>query len=69
MKSSGTYDPATKTLNFKGVMSDPMTGKDCSFRETLEIVDDNTHVLTMYNKPAGATEEFKTMEMKFTKKK
>lgn len=68
MKSTGTYDPATKTLNLKGVSTDPMSGKDMAFREVYRFVDDNTQVMEMYMTPQGA-QEFKTMEIKFTRKK
>jgi hypothetical protein len=44
-----------------------MTGKDIPFRETHRFVDGNTQVMEMYMAPDGA-QEFKTMEIKFTRK-
>jgi hypothetical protein len=68
MKTSGTYDPATKTLTMTGTQVDPMTGKDCAIRETLKFIDRDNHVMEMYTTPNGA-QEFKTMEIKFVRKK
>ena len=56
------------TTESKMWMVDPMTGKECAIRETLKMVDNDTHVMTMYNAVGGAP-EFKTMEMTFKRKK
>lgn len=68
MKTEGKYDAASKTFTMNGKMVDPMTGKECAIRETLQIVDNDTHVMTMYNSVGGAP-EFKTMELTFKRKK
>ena len=68
MKTEGNYDPATKTFTMTGKLVDPMTSKECTVRETLKIVDDDTHVMTMYN-TVGGQPEFKTMELTFKRKK
>lgn len=68
MRTEGKYDAATKTFAMSGKFLDPMTGKDCVMRETLKLVDDDTHVMTMYNSVAGAP-EYKTMELTFKRKK
>lgn len=68
MKSTGTYDAATKTLHMKGMQTDPMSGKEIPFRETHQFIDDNTQVMEMFITPEGGP-EFKTMEIKFTRKK
>lgn len=68
MKTEGKYDPATKTFTMTGKQVDPMTGKECKIRETLKIVDNDTHVMTMYN-TRGDQPEYKTMEMTFKRKK
>lgn len=67
MKMTGTYDPSTKTINFSGNQVDPMTGKEMKVRETLQLVDANNQVMTMYMTPEGGS-EMKTMEIKFKKK-
>ena len=67
MKAEGTYDPATKTLVLKGKQQDFSTGKEMPFREVMKFIDDNTHIMEMYITPAGG-QEFKSMEIKFTRK-
>ncbi|MGI8952294.1 MAG: DUF1579 domain-containing protein [Chitinophagaceae bacterium] len=62
----GTYDPSTKTATFKGKETDPMTGNDIDVRQTMQFIDDNTQLLTMYQTQNG--QEFKSMEIKFTRK-
>jgi len=32
----------------KGVQTDPMTGKDSNILEVLQVVDDNSHIMTMH---------------------
>jgi hypothetical protein len=67
MNLTGTWDDATKTMNLSGTQTDPMSGKDMKVRETFKIVDDNHQVMEMYMSPQGMN-EFKSMEIKFTKK-
>lgn len=68
MRADGKYDPATKTFTMTGNMVDPMTGKSCTVRQTEQMVDNDTHIMTMYNSIGGAP-EFKTMELTFKRKK
>lgn len=67
MYMEGTWDAKTKTINFKGTNTDPMSGSVSSVRETYQIIDENTHLMTMYG-PDMTGKEFKTMEMKLKKK-
>jgi hypothetical protein len=67
MLMKGPWDEATKTINLKGKMVDPGTKMDTDVRETFKIIDDNTQEMEMFvMMPDG--KEFKTMEIKFTKK-
>lgn len=68
MRAEGKYDPATKTFALSGNMIDPTSGKACTFRQTEQMVDNDTHVMTLYNSIGGAP-EFKTMELTFKRKK
>ncbi|MEO7532185.1 MAG: DUF1579 domain-containing protein, partial [Sediminibacterium sp.] len=64
----GTWDDATKQVNFKGKQTDPMTGKVMDVRETFKIIDDNTQLMKMYcAAPDG--KEFQNMEIKYTRNK
>jgi uncharacterized protein DUF1579 len=64
----GTWDDATKSIDFKGKMVDAAAGKALDYREVFKIIDDNTQIMEMY-KPAPDGKEFKTMEAKYTRKK
>jgi hypothetical protein len=67
MNMEGKYDPATRTVTSFGKSVDPMTGTEMGVRETFTMVDDNTQMMTMYMTPAGG-KEYKSMEIKFTRK-
>jgi len=66
MVATGTYDPATKTVTFKGEMTDPLTGKPVKFRELYTIVDANTRKLVAYDTKDG--KEYKSMEIVMKRK-
>ena len=55
-------------MNLSGKATDPMTGKDCTVRETFKIIDDDTQLMEMFVTQPGQ-KEFKSMEIKFTRKK
>jgi len=62
----GPWDEATKSVNYKGTQSDVMTNKTIEVRQVWKIIDDNTHMLEMYETRGG--KENKTMEIKSIKK-
>ena len=39
----GSYDVDSKTLNFVGSMVDPMTGDELTYRQTVQIIDDDSN--------------------------
>ncbi len=63
----GNWNDATKSAEFKGKSTDPMSGKSIDIRQVMKIVDDNTQVMEQYTMQDG--KEFKSMEIKFTRKK
>jgi hypothetical protein len=63
----GQWDAATRTIGFKGIMTDPMTGKPSTIRQDLRIVDENTQELTQYSQKDG--KEFKSMFIRLIRKK
>lgn len=70
MSMEGDWNPSTKSIEFKGKMTDPTRpGKDCEVREIYTFVDDNTQKMEMFGPDAKTGKEFKTMEIKFTRKK
>ena len=69
MSMKGTWDDATKSINFKGKMICPANGLECEMREVYKIVDDNTHIMEMYGPDMKTGKEYKNMEIKFTRRK
>lgn len=68
MVMKGPWDEATKTINLKGTMMDAGTKMETGVRETFKIIDDNTQEMEMFvMTPDG--KEFKTMNIKYTRKK
>lgn len=66
MYLEGPWNDATKTMELKGKVTDPMTGQVTDVRQTLKIVDDNTQIMQQFGMKDG--KEFKNMEIKFTRK-
>ncbi len=66
MTMTGKWDDASKSITYTGSMGDPMTGKDTPFREVWTFVDDSHQVMEMYYPMEG--KEFKSMEIKYTRK-
>ena len=69
MTSEGTWDAAKKTMTFHSKMPDMMdmaSGKMVPIRMTTKIVDNNTHVFTMFENRGG--KETKSMEITYTRK-
>jgi hypothetical protein len=67
MYMEGAWDAASKSATFKGKTVDPSTGKDMNVKEVLTVVNDDTHKLEMFMTQDG--QEFKTMEIMFTRMK
>jgi hypothetical protein len=67
MLSQGPWDPATKSITLTGRMIDPATRKEVDFKQIFKPIDNNYQVMEMYaDGPDG--KEFKTMEIKYTRK-
>lgn len=65
--SQGPWDPATKSITFTGRMIDPATRKEVDFKQIFKPIDNNYQVMEMYADDADG-KEFKTMEIKYTRK-
>jgi hypothetical protein len=68
MNLEGPWDAASKSITFTGKMIDPATGKECAMREVMTFIDDKNQKMEMYGTPAGAPQEMKMMEIKYTRK-
>lgn len=66
MTMEGTYNDATKMLTMTGKMMDPAAGKELDVRQEMTMTDDTHQVMAMYCNQNG--KEYKTMEIKMTKK-
>ena len=69
MVGEGPWDEKTKSINIKGKMIDPMTGKECEYREVFRVVDKDHQVMEMYTPDPATGKEFKTMEIRYSRKK
>lgn len=67
MYSEGKYDPVKKQLEFKGKSTDPASGAAKAFRQTMKNIDADHQVMEMYMVNKG--KEFKSMEIRFTRRK
>ena len=69
MQTEGVWNPSKKAIEFNGKMTDPTRpGKDCDVREVYTFTDDTHQTMEMYGPDSKTGKEFKTMEIKFTKK-
>ena len=68
MKMSGQWDSTHNSISFTGKGIDPVSRTENDYRETFNIIDDNTQLMSMYG-PGQDGKEFKMMEIKFTRKK
>jgi hypothetical protein len=70
MQMEGTWDDGTKTMTMEGKMEDiTREGKYCEMKETLKMVDDDHMVMEMYGPDNKTGKQYKTMEIKYTRKK
>ena len=68
MTMEGTWDDATKSINFKGKVPCVGDGRELEMREVFKFIDDKTQVMEMYSPDLITGKEYKNMEIKFTKK-
>jgi hypothetical protein len=62
MTSLGTYDRDTRTFTYIGEENSPFYGGKVKTRDTIRLVDNDTHVLEMYRQPVRGP-EFKALEI------
>lgn len=68
MNGEGPWDESTKTITIKGKMMDGENKVEKDYRQTMKIVDDNTHILEMYGTGPNGT-EVKFFDIKYTRAK
>lgn len=67
MYLEGTYDEGTQTFTYHGNSVDPMTGQDVPVKQTVKHIDADHSHMEMFMTDKG--QEFKTMEIDFTRTK
>ncbi|MBK8609648.1 MAG: DUF1579 domain-containing protein [Chitinophagaceae bacterium] len=65
---TGTYDSTTRTLNLKGLQTDPVTGKDSNIREEMTIIDSDSYSMVLFGDGMDG-KEMKMMEGIYRRKK
>lgn len=65
----GPWDEATKSMTLRGKVIDPSAGStnEIDVKEIYKVIDDKNHLMEMYATDKDG-KEFKTMEIKFTRK-
>ena len=63
--SSGTWDPAARTLTILITFDDPVSGKPTTLRNLTRIVDDNSYVFSIIGKMDG--KDYTQMETTYTR--
>ncbi len=66
MNSDGTWNEKTKSIEYKGLVTDPVSKKQIPFRQIMYYIDDNTQRMEMFMTHKG--KEYKSMEIKFKRK-
>ena len=69
MTMEGTWNDASKAISFKGKTMCAANGQEADMRETYQIIDNDTHLLTMYGPDMKTGKEYKNMEIKFVRRK
>lgn len=67
MFMEGSWNKDTKSIDLKGTMTDPTSGKPLQIRQVLKAIDDNNQLMQQFTTMDG--KEFKSMEIKLTRKK
>lgn len=66
MVLKGRMDENAKSITYTGTSVDPMTGNDADVKTVLKFLDDNNYIFEMFM--VNGEEEFKSMEMHYTRK-
>jgi hypothetical protein len=64
----GVFDSRKKTLTSTGEEFEPNTKKTMKVRDVLKIISADEQVLEMYRRPAGEKEDYKIMEVRYTRR-
>jgi hypothetical protein len=68
LMTTGKWDDASKSITFTGKSTDPTTLKDYDFKEVVTVPDNDHQLMEMYG-PGPDGKEFKSVEIRLTRKK
>ena len=69
MMMEGPWDEATKSMTMTGKYTNPANGMECEMKETFRMIDNDNQVMEMWGPDQATGKQYKTMEIKFTRKK
>ena len=64
----GVFDSRKKTLTSTGEEFEPNTKKTMKVRDVLRIISPDEQILEMYRRPAGEKQDYKIMEVRYTRR-
>jgi uncharacterized lipoprotein NlpE involved in copper resistance len=69
MMMEGPWDDATKSMTLTGKYINPANGMECEMKETFKMIDNDNQLMEMWGPDQVTGKQYKTMEIKFTRKK
>lgn len=69
MVMEGPWDAASKSMTLTGKYTNPANGADCDMKEVFTIIDNDNQKMEMWGPDQTTGKQYKTMEIKFTRKK
>ena len=69
MQMEGPVDTTAKTITLTGSMIDPATGRKCDMKEVYTFTDKDHQTMEMFGPDPKTGKPYKSMEIKFTRKK
>lgn len=69
MVMEGPWDAATKSMTLTGKYTNPANGIECDMKEVFTMADENNQKMEMWGPDQATGKQYKTMEIKFTRKK
>lgn len=64
---TGSHDANAKAWEMTGEMTDPASGARMRKRSVVKLIDNDRHTMEMYFSKDGASEEFKSMVIEYTR--
>ncbi|MGQ0738341.1 MAG: DUF1579 domain-containing protein [Bacteroidota bacterium] len=69
MSMEGQWDDATKSMTLTGKYTNPANGMECEMKEVFTMTDNDNQKMEMWGPDQTTGKQYKTMEIKFTRRK